>query len=1251
MRASRWMMTSILLVAPLVVNSCTGTEPLAPAGSPVQPADLLSVRLSSETETLALGSSTQLSAQVVNQFNIPRAQIIEWSSTDLSIVDVSRTGLVTAVGPGATKVIARAAGATPDTATILVESSIASLSVYPEAVSAFEGDSLKFSASATLASGSPLESPKVTWSSSDTTIALVDASGFVTSVGSGDVSINADYLGVRASAAVNVREGEIASVSVTPSNKTMYVNSQTKLHASLRDKGGRTVSRSNLLWKSSNTSVATVANDGTVSGKGVGYSIITVESGEKGASATINVLGAPATTVAVTIPVASISAGQSVQATANLVDKDGNVLTGRQIAWQSSNPSVATVTSSGVVTGIAAGNVTISAIVDAIVGRASLSVVSALPTAVRIDPSSASLTPAQSVQLTAVETDQNGNTIPNHPVTWSSSNTAVATVFNGRVSAVAQGSAVITAVVDGLTATAQITVSSVPATSLVISPSFVSLQSGQSAQLSSVARDAAGNILSNRAVTWLSANPTVATVSAAGQVTAIAGGSVVITGKVDGVTATATVNVASTAPTSVASVEIVLPKTTLTLGETMQPTAVLRDSRGTVLVGRQITWDSDPGEIAGINRTTGLMTATEPGSTTITAESEGVTSVATVNVNSPPPNPVATVSVSATSNSLTVNQTSQLNVVLSDAAGATLSGRTIAYSSSNSAVASVSASGLVTGKGAGSVTITATSEGKSGSVGITVAGSAAVATVAVSVGSASLNPGQTTQATAVAKDASGNVITGKSFVWNSSNTSVATVNASGFVTAVAGGMASIVATVDNKAGSATVNVAGSTPSAVSSVSLTLGSASLAVGATTQASVVVRDAQGNVLTNRPVSYSSSNTSIASVSGSGLVTALVAGTASIRATVDGVMGSSNVTVSAPTAPQPPPTGAIPIILSILGQTKTRTETAALGGNFAKHDQLFDQYLPTQNNWEDNYYDRGVVYYARYARTGDVTFLNKAHAIVLAYRQQYLEPNSYGTSPHWSQVRGLEIHYRLTGDTLSRRAVAGMYAMGMVNFVVSSGGGLADIANTQGGVAENRIQARVLQAALSAYRMGASYTRPDGYAPGGAFSPATWPTRLRDILTKILSTQNADGSYSWLQICGGQLNYMVGMLNDVLVEYYRDFEADPRIPVAVEKANEYLWTTQWLPASEGFKYASVPCAPNQFGYNVGGPEPAGDLNGLVISSFGWLYQRTGDPKWRTRGDAIMSGMANTWATALTGSKQFNQAFAESYRYLAWR
>jgi hypothetical protein len=449
-----------------------------------------------------------------------------------------------------------------------------------------------------------------------------------------------------------------------------------------------------------------------------------------------------------------------------------------------------------------------------------------------------------------------------------------------------------------------------------------------------------------------------------------------------------------------------------------------------------------------------------------------------------------------------------------------------------------------------------------------------------------------------------------------------------------------------------------TSASIAEVILDVPTQDLTVGQSVQLSVTLKDAQGKTLIGRLITYSSDNPSIVNVSASGVISAVGTGFTRVRVSSGGVSAGEgfNVRASAnpsdpapPAPPTPPPSSdAVGVILAILGQTKTVEATAALGDAFATYDRLFDRYLPSSNTWEDDYYDRGVVYYARYARTGDITYLTKAHQIVLEYRQRYLEPNNYHVPPNWSLVRGLEIHYRLTGDDLSRRAVAGMFAWGLSPFSDTDGGNPADLQNENSSYMENRIQARVLQGALSAFRLNASFTRSDGIT----FSEAEWPARLREMLNQILSVQKADGSFSWVQICGGQLNYMVGMLNDVLIEYYRDFEPDPRIPVAVEKANEYLWTTQWIAAEQGFKYASVNCTPNQFGTNVGGMDAAGDLNGLLIASFGWLYQRTGDEKWKTRGDAIMSGLVlQRWAGAYASSKQFNQAFAESYRYLGWR
>src|SRR5206468_1217040 len=140
-----------------------------------------------------------------------------------------------------------------------------------------------------------------------------------------------------------------------------------------------------------------------------------------------------------------------------------------------------------------------------------------------------------------------------------------------------------------------------------------------------------------------------------------------------------------------------------------------------------------------------------------------------------------------------------------DANGSPLSGRTIAWSSDNTTVATVSASGLVTAKVAGSAKITATSEGQSGTSSLTVT-VAPVASVTVSPASASVAVNQTVQLTATPKDANGTPLTGRTISWVSGTPGVATVTGSGLVTGVTAGSATITATSEGKSGSATVTV-------------------------------------------------------------------------------------------------------------------------------------------------------------------------------------------------------------------------------------------------------------------------------------------------------------------------------------------------------------------------------------------------------------------------------------------------------------
>ncbi len=261
-------------------------------------------------------------------------------------------------------------------------------------------------------------------------------------------------------------------------------------------------------------------------------------------------------------------------------------------------------------------------------------------------------------------------------------------------------------------------------------------------------------------------------------------------------------------------------------------------------------------------------------------------------VTQPPPAPtVSMVEVSPATATLDVGATLQFSAVAKASDGTTLS-RSFTWSSSDPARASVSASGLVTAVAPGDgIAITASVDGKSGSATLSVR-LPPVNTVTVSLGATTLQPGQTTQAAAVLKDASGNTLTGRQVAWSSSNSAIATVNATGLVSAVAAGQAQITATAEGKSAAVTLTVV---PPPVASVTLTLASPGISVGTTTQSIAVLKDAAGNTLTGRSVTFASSAASIATVDANGLVTAVSVGTATITATSEGVSGAATVTVT--------------------------------------------------------------------------------------------------------------------------------------------------------------------------------------------------------------------------------------------------------------------------------------------------------------------------------------------------------------------
>jgi hypothetical protein len=167
------------------------------------------------------------------------------------------------------------------------------------------------------------------------------------------------------------------------------------------------------------------------------------------------------TSVEVTPPSASLSVGTTTTLQATVKDQNGNAMTGQTVTWSTSNAAAATVNTSGVVSGVAAGSATITATSAGKSGTSAITVTAVAPvvTTVTVTPASASIVAGTTTTLQAMVKDQNGNVMTGQTVIWSTNNAAAATVSSaGVVSGIAAGSATITATSSGKSGTSAITV-------------------------------------------------------------------------------------------------------------------------------------------------------------------------------------------------------------------------------------------------------------------------------------------------------------------------------------------------------------------------------------------------------------------------------------------------------------------------------------------------------------------------------------------------------------------------------------------------------------------------------------------------------------------------------------------------------------------------------------------------------------------------------------------------------------------------
>ena len=498
---------------------------------------------------------------------------------------------------------------------------------------------------------------------------------------------------------------DVAAIVVNPASSTLALNAQLPLQALVQNEAGDLVPDASVTWTVENPTVASVSPAGVVTALALGTTQVAASARGKSGIATITVQRTPVASVVVVPNRVNAGIGSTTKLTATAYDAAQNALAERGIVWTTSNASVATVDATGLVTAKGKGTATITATSEGKSGTSEFTISPGAVSKVTLTPGSLSMLTGDRQQLTATAQDANGTPLSGTTVVWASDRSSVASVNGGQVTAVSVGAATITATVDGVVGSAAVTVGLVPAASVTIAPGALTVTIAQTGSLAATVRDASGNVLAGRAVSWTTNNPLVATVSQAGVVTGLLPGSATITATSGSASGTASVTVV---PIPVGSVTVSPSSQSIAQNNSTTLTATVKDANGGTMNGQTVTWTTSDASVASLSATSGpsvTITGGVSGPATITATSGGKSGTSTITVTN---GTVASVTLSLQSTTIKKNATTTATAVVLDSQGRRLQGRTVSWSASGAATIAPSSSATSTGSAsAATSTVTA----------------------------------------------------------------------------------------------------------------------------------------------------------------------------------------------------------------------------------------------------------------------------------------------------------------------------------------------------------------------------------------------------------------------------------------------------------------------------------------------------------------------------------------------------------------
>ncbi len=452
----------------------------------VTDATLVSIQVTPVNPEAALGTTRQFTATGIFSDNSVQnlTEQVDWSTSDGSVASVGTTagsrGLATPAGIGATAVSATLDGVTGSTDFTVTEAFLVSIQITPSNPSLPKGMTLQLSATGIYSDHSTQDlTRQATWGSTDPSVASVDntagSNGMAAALAVGPATVSAALDGVTGSTDFTVTEAALVSLQITPENPSLPKGTTRQLTATgiYSDHSTQDLT-TQVTWGSSDPSVSSVSNaegsDGLATALAVGPATISAALGTVSGTTNLEVTAATLVAIEVSPAEPSLSKGTTRQLTATGLYSDNSTqdLT-TQVTWNSSDPSVASVSnaagSNGLAAALAVGSTTVSAVLGPVYGTTTLTVTAVVLVSIEVDPYNAVTVMGVTRQFTAsgVYSDSTVQDLTQQ-VTWSTSVKSVANISNasdsrGLATPAKIGSTTISATLGGVQGSTTLTVS------------------------------------------------------------------------------------------------------------------------------------------------------------------------------------------------------------------------------------------------------------------------------------------------------------------------------------------------------------------------------------------------------------------------------------------------------------------------------------------------------------------------------------------------------------------------------------------------------------------------------------------------------------------------------------------------------------------------------------------------------------------------------------------------------------------------